>query len=136
MGAIAAKGTVFSGEGTGSRFVGIAWARKQIREKLGFDPYLGTLNVRLQESDARVLRKVLGALIGIEITPEKGFFQARCFKALVTGKVEAAIVLPEKSGYPSDVLEVIAPVCLRRVLSLEDGDEVEITVFLDTQIKA
>ena len=37
--------------------------------------------------------------------------------------------LPQIPGYPSTQLEIIAPVNLRKALSLKDGDELE--VFLD-----
>ena len=45
-------GTVFSGEGNGKKFVDLPWVKQQIEEKLGFSPYLGTLNLRLTEKDA------------------------------------------------------------------------------------
>jgi len=126
-----AKGIVFSGEGVASQFVGIAWVKKQIKEKLGFDPCLGTLNVRLPEREAELLERFLKNCEGIEITPAKGFFRARCFKALIMNRIRGAVVIPEKPNYQSNVLEIIAPVCLRKALSLVDSDEVEITIFLD-----
>ena len=41
------EGTVFSGEGRGKKFVELPWFKRQVEEKLGFSPYLGTLNIRL-----------------------------------------------------------------------------------------
>ncbi|MDH5447582.1 MAG: CTP-dependent riboflavin kinase [Candidatus Bathyarchaeota archaeon] len=136
MNSVKVKGVVFSGEKVGSRFIGIAWAKKQIRKKLGFDPYVGTLNIRLPEREAKLLRETLQDFEGIEITPAKGFFQARCFNILIMNKIKGAIVIPEKPDYPSNVLEIIAPTCLRKALSLTDSNEVEITVFLEVDIKA
>jgi len=136
MNTIKAKGTVFSGENVGNRFIGIAWAKKQIREKLGFDPYIGTLNVRLSEKEAKHLKKTLQDSKGIKITPAKGFFKARCFNILIMSKIKGAIIIPEKPDYPPNVLEIIAPTCLRKALLLTDSNEVEITIFLETNIKA
>ncbi|MFQ6068264.1 MAG: DUF120 domain-containing protein [Candidatus Bathyarchaeia archaeon] len=129
---VKAKGRVFTGEGVGNQFVRVVWARKQIKEKLGFDPYLGTLNIRLSERKAKLLKKTLENLKGIEIIPAKGFFRARCFNALIMNKIKGAIVIPEKPGYPSNVLEIIAPIYLREALSLKDNDDVEIMIFLGT----
>jgi len=136
MNTVKVKGVVFSGEETGSQFVGISWAKKQIKKKLGFDPYLGTLNIRLSKKDVKLLERILKDLKGIEIIPAKGFFRAHCFNVLIMNKIKGAIVLPEKPDYPSNVLEIIAPVCLRKALSVADGDKVEIAIFLGTNIKA
>ena len=135
MNTVTVKGTVFNGEGVGSQFIGIAWARKQIQEKLSFDPYLGTLNIRLTEREAKPLRKTLKKFEGVRITPKKGFFQAQCFKALIMNKIKGAIIIPQKPNYPSDVLEIIASIHLRKTLILKDNDEIEITIFLETNIK-
>lgn len=129
MNTFTARGILFEGQGAGSRFVGIPWAKKQFREKLGFDPYLGTLNIRLAEEAAEELEKALEEFEGIEIIPVKGFFPARCFNVLIMNKVKGAIVVPNIPTYPSNVLEIIAPVNLRSLLSLKNGDDVEITIF-------
>ena len=129
MDSMTLKGMVFSGEGVGADFLEISWARRQIQEKLGFDAYLGTLNIRISNKRARLLGRALKNSEGIEIVPAKGFLRARCFKTLVMNKVEGAVVIPTKPDYPSNVLEIIAPTSLRKELSLEDNDEVEIKVI-------
>ncbi len=136
MSTIIVKGVIFTGEGIGSQFVEIAWARKQIKEKLGFDPYLGTLNVNLSDKEAKLFKRILKDLESIRITPAEGFFRAHCFEAMIMNKVKGGIVIPEKPGYPSNVLEVIAPVYLRKALSLKDGDEVEVAIFSNNNIRA
>ncbi len=129
MKTVTIRGNLFSGEGIGRKFVRISWVQKQIEEKLGFKPYPGTLNLCVEESEARKLGRALSGNEGIKIIPEKGFFSARCFKALVMNQVEGAIVIPEKPNYSPDVLEILAPISLREKLLLTDGDEVEVTVF-------
>ena len=42
--------------------------------------------------------------------------------------MKGAVVRPERSSYPSTLLEIIAPVNLREALSLSDGDEVEMVL--------
>lgn len=126
------KGTVFSGEGAGARFIGIPWVRDQIRKKLHFDPYLGTLNLRLADEEAESLRENLRCEKGVEIVPEKGFYRALCFQVVISDKINGCVVVPEKPNYPLDVLEIIASTCLRRELSLNNGDKVEVTLVLET----
>jgi riboflavin kinase len=122
------KGNVFSGHKGGKLFVNLPWVREQMDEKLGFNPYAGTLNLRLPNETA--LDRLREAN-GIKIVPEKGYSEGKCFKALVNGKVEGAVVLPDVPDYPLDLLEVLAPVNLREKFGLEDGMEVIVTVILE-----
>jgi len=125
---ITLRGRVFSGGGKGSLFVNLPWAKKQFKEKLGFSPYSGTLNLQLtSKTGTENLRKAEG----IKIEPKEGFHSGRCFKALVMKKVWGAIVMPDVQGYQPDLLELLAPVNLRKTLELKDGMEVEVTVWLE-----
>ena len=122
---IVLKGKVFSGGKRGRLFVDLPWVKKQINEKLGFNPYIGTLNLRLPNKT--VLDRLREA-DGIIIVPEKGYFEGKCFKALVNGKIEGAVVLPDVPDYPPDLLEILAPVNLRKKFGLKDGMVVEVSI--------
>jgi CTP-dependent riboflavin kinase len=41
-----------SGEGRGSDFTQLDWSRRQFIEKLGIDPYPGTLNLVVDDADS------------------------------------------------------------------------------------
>ncbi len=120
------KGTVFSGNGEGRKFIQLPWVKRQIQEKLGFTPYAGTLNIRLAEDNIKQ-KKLLQDAKGIEVYPERGYFKGLLIKAKI-GSLECAIVVPQVPNYPSNVLEVIAPVYLRERLKIADGSEVAVTV--------
>src|SRR2546425_8945211 len=45
------QGTVASGTGQGAHFMRLEWVRAAVRAAVGFDPYPGTLNLRLGEAD-------------------------------------------------------------------------------------
>jgi len=120
------NGTVFSGGGNGKKFLELPWVKQQIREKLGFTPYTGTLNVKLNEKSVQQ-KKLLEEAPSMKICPVKGYCKGLLFKASI-GVVGCAIVLPEVAGYPKDLLEIIASVNLRKALLLEDGCEVTVAV--------
>lgn len=123
------RGRVSSGKGAGSLFVNLPWARRQFKEKLGFNPYPGTLNLQLSpRTDANRLRDVRK---GIKVTPPEGFYKGRCFKAQVMNKMRAAVIVPDIPGYPTNLLEILAPINLREALGLKDGKDVEVTVWLE-----
>jgi len=120
------KGTVFSGKGEGKKFIDLPWVKHQIQEKLGFAPYSGTLNIHLiKESTEK--KKLLAKAKQLEIIPERGYCRGLLIKAEV-GNLNCAIVVPQVLSYPIDVLEIIAPVCLRERYKLADCSSVTVTV--------
>lgn len=120
------KGTVFSGTGQGKKFIDLLWVKQQIEEKHGFSPYSGTLNIHLTKESAEK-KILLENDKGIEVEPQVGYYPGILFKACIDA-LDCAVVIPKVPNYPSDVLEVIAPVCLRRHLKLVDGSLVIVTV--------
>jgi riboflavin kinase len=123
---ITLKGTIFSGIGEGKRFVALPWVKAQIEQKLGFTPYLGTLNLRLTKDSAEK-RKRLDTVEGFLIEPQTGYLPGVLFRASIEG-LECAVVLPRIPDYPEDVLEIIAPQYLRGKLGLVDGSMVAVVV--------
>ena len=128
------KGTVFTGLGEGAYYVTREGYRRQFVEKLGFEPYPGTLNLRITDPESLRARRELDYYPGIEIkgfeAEGRTFGAGKCFRALVNDEIEAAVVIAYRSHYGPSVLEVISPVYLRGKLGLEDGDEVKVKVFL------
>lgn len=127
------EGTVFTGLGEGAYYISKEDYRKQIVEKLGFEPYPGTLNVKLSNDYDIKTRMELDAYPAIEIkgfqNEDRSFGFVKCYPAVIGGKVKGALVTALRSHYDVSVLEIIAPVCLRRQLSLKDGGKVKVEVF-------
>ncbi len=131
-GTITIRGKVFSGVGEGRYYVSLDGYRKQFIEKLGFDPYPGTLNLKIPKEQLYFRRRLdeeEGILIEGFSTPDRTFGEVKAFRCKVDG-IEGAIVMPKRTHYPEDVLEVIAPVKLRDSLNLKDGDYVDVEVIL------
>ena len=119
---------MFTGTGEGKKYLELPWVKRQIEEKLGFTPYLGTLNLLLSKENAK-RRKLLETADAMKICPVEGYCSGILHKAHI-GELECGIVLPEVASYPQDYLEVIAADFLRANLQLEDGDEVTVTAYL------
>ncbi len=125
------SGVVSSGLGEGAFYMRQKGYKDQFRKKLWFEPYEGTLNLRIAGSDlARV--EVLRENPGIEISGfESGgrtFGGAKCFLATL-GHIDCAVIMPIRSHY-SEVLEVISKHYIRGALGIKDGDSVELIVQL------
>jgi riboflavin kinase len=122
------EGAVLSGVGEGAYFLGLGWVQDAIRRIAGFEPFPGTLNVRLLDTAALVRWRELRKS-GAALTPsDPDACGARLLPALVAGRIPAAVVIPDVTRYEDAVLEVIAPVHLRTVLGLRDGDRVGLSV--------
>jgi riboflavin kinase len=123
------EGTVLSGVNEGAFFVGLGWVRDAVRRITGFDPYPGTLNVRLADTGALVRWRELRTRAGAPLAPtDPGACGGRLLPALVESQIPAAVVIPDVTRYGDEVLELIAPVRLRSALRLRDGDRVRLTI--------
>jgi CTP-dependent riboflavin kinase len=124
------SGRVFTGAGVAAGYTQLGWVGKQVREAFGFEPYPGTLNLRVEGAEGVEALAAVRAATGVALEPAPGNCAARCYSARVAGRQEAALVVPLVAGYPDDVLELLAPVRLREALGLRDGDPVEVEIGL------
>jgi riboflavin kinase, archaea type len=125
------NGTVFTGLSEGSYYMSLDGYKKQFISKLGFDPFPGTLNLRVSKEDLND-RKSLETYPFVYIegfaNEKRTYGPAKCFRATVNDEVKSAIVLPIRAHYGEDVVELIAPVSLRKRFKLKDGDRVSVRV--------
>ena len=124
------EGKVLKGLGEGKYYVNIPGYRKQFEEKLHFSPFPGTLNVQFTENSS-IFQNLLHEMPAVKVEGfndgERTFGGGKCYPVVVGG-IEAAVVAPERTHYPPDLIEIIAPVKLRDALELNDGDRVVIQV--------
>jgi riboflavin kinase len=121
------RGRVFSGLGEGGFYVSIY--SKEFKRALGFTPYPGTLNIRINGDVAEIKRCLESGGVRVEPPriPRVKLGAVRVYPAWLKG-VHVYVVRPDITVYKYDVLEVIANVYLRGLLGLSDGDEVEVEV--------
>ncbi len=144
---LALTGRVTSGMGEGRHYISLSGYMEQFRERLGYEPYPGTLNVELTEAGVRA-RGRLGSLSGVPIDgwedEDRTFGPATCYAATVersaadadgdgtdegASTVESAhVIVPDRTHHDETELELVAPERLRDALGLEDGDEVTVRV--------
>lgn len=130
---ITLEGTVFTGLGEGAYYIAKDKYRKQFIEKLGFDPYPGTLNIKLTTDYDVQARNELEAYPAIEVegfrSEDRTFGLVKCYPIMIENKVKGALISALRSHYDASVLEIIAPLCLRKHLNLKDGIKVKVEVL-------
>jgi riboflavin kinase len=130
------EGVVADGIGEGSYFVSLDGYQEQFVEKIGYEPFPGTLNIELEPESIQLNSRLERAdSILIESwTNEKNqtFGPVYCHPGIL--RTEGSeyepvhIIKPEHSRYDNDIAEIIAPDKLRDALELETGHQVTISV--------
>jgi len=127
------EGTVFTGLGEGAYYISREHYKKQFIEKLGFDPYPGTLNLKLTTDYDIKTHDELEAYPAIEVggfkSEDRTFGSVKCYPVIIDNKEKGALISALRSHYDASVLELIAPVPLRRQLILRDGHKVKVEVL-------
>ncbi|HKU49168.1 MAG TPA: DUF120 domain-containing protein [Nitrososphaera sp.] len=132
------EGNVVSGMGEGAYYMSLEGYRKQFREKLGFEPYPGTLNVKLTDQLFMNARRELGmhppsAYVEGFSDGTRTYGWVKCYKARLNDSnavAEAAVLVLERTHYDDGMLEVISPVPIKSVLGIENGDRIKVQVEL------
>jgi CTP-dependent riboflavin kinase len=124
-------GRLATGRGRGKRFTQLDWAREQFLDKLGIEPFPGTINLIVDDSESMKVWNRLKGTPGVRIdNPNDGPHDcdARCYPVSIEGQIDGAIVLPEVAGYSPLQIEVIAAERVRDVLGIEDGDSLRLEI--------
>lgn len=115
------QGKLISGTGKGSYFVSMY--SELMEKKLGFIPFPGTLNLRMEIIPQFNKTKKI-------ILKKEGFGDVDCYPVTVWNRFlrnhfKGYLLRPHKTIHPENIIEIIALVSLRQELSLTDGDEVQ-----------
>jgi CTP-dependent riboflavin kinase len=125
-------GKIIGGDGKGAFFTQLDWVQKQCREKLGFKPFPGTLNLAVDDKKvpliATLCQKYGSTLVP---PPDVNFCTGHVYPASIMG-VTGAIVAPagDVKVHADKIIELIAPTSLKDALDAEDGDEIMLVITL------
>lgn len=123
-------GTVITGKGEGHAYIARPGYRRQFRQRFNMQPFPGTLNLQVHDENIERFRSLQTQqavhLSGFAVQGQT-FGAVTCYPCVVNDTVEGVVVIPEKSVY-TDVMEIVADVCLRDALDLHDGDRVTVTI--------
>ena len=130
-GEIGITGKLVDGLRDGKYYMSLIEYRKQFEKKLGFKPYPGTLNIRLNAEDETVkdqIKRIDGIPIQGFVKKDRVYGSLKCVRCRIN-QIEGSIIIPERSHYGSEIIELISPFELRKKLKLINGDEVFVEVL-------
>ena len=130
------KGTLVSGMGEGAYYMGLKGYTKQFISKIGYVPFPGTLNVRLDKKIHQESIKQFETLDGIKIKSfsdgKRTYGWVKCFSAKLNNSINCQLIILERTHHDDSVIELISKTCLRKNAKLKDGSKVSIKIVIDS----
>ena len=126
------SGSVISGLGEGAYYMSLKGYTKQFKTKIGYIPFPGTLNIKLnQQRDSQIVQQ-LADLDGIMIDPfsdgKRTYGWVKCFHATLNDSVKCELIRLERTHHDNSVIELISKNNLRKTTRLKTGSKVTIKI--------
>ena len=128
--AIELSGKIVSGLGEGRYYLSIRSYTKQFEELLGFTPYPGTLNVKLDDKSAAArvrLNNRTPIYISSFKTSNRTYGGIKCYIGSI-GRIDGAVIVPDRSHYHNDIIETVAPVSIKETLNINNGHVIKVVI--------
>ncbi|MBI5228022.1 CTP-dependent riboflavin kinase [Candidatus Micrarchaeota archaeon] len=124
------SGTIVTGLGEGKYYLSMSGYKNQIKEKLGFNAFEGTLNVKIDEKDLwkkQYVLKLEPILIPGFIDKKRTYGDLFVYKCLAFDH-ECALIIPLRTHHGPEIMELISPDHIRKKYHKKDGDRVRVRV--------
>jgi riboflavin kinase len=130
------EGTLISGMGEGAYYMGLKGYSKQFKSKIGYVPFPGTFNVRLDQKIHQESIKQFETLDGIKIKSfsdgKRTYGWVKCFSAKLNNTINCQLIILERTHHDDSVIELISKVCLRKNSKFKDGSKVSIKIEINS----
>lgn len=125
---IVINGVVTHGFGEGAFFMSMQHYKKQIKKRLGFNAYPGTLNLKVGKRQAGLLEKLFPIKIEGFKSGKKAFGGASCYRAK-TKNINGYVIVPQLTRHKNNIIEFIAPIHIKSKLNIKEGDKIQIELI-------
>jgi riboflavin kinase len=127
-------GEVIEGMHEGGYYVAIKGYYDQFKLKLGFEPYKGTLNLKLSDTNNEILREKLKNITPVIIDgfkdQDRAYGPVKCYDVYISrfddknNVRKAAILDIQRTHHQKNIIEILAKPYLRDYFNLHDGDKI------------
>jgi riboflavin kinase, archaea type len=128
------EGQIITGMGEGAYYMSLNGYKKQFKEKLGYEPYPGTLNIKLNSMSFIEAKKEMLKYPSINIDgfsdQSRTFGWVKCYPAYINDSINinSSILILERTHYDDSIIEIIAPFSVKEQFSLKNGDYIKLKV--------
>lgn len=134
------EGHIITGMGEGAYYMSLNGYKKQFKEKLGYEPYPGTLNIKLNsmlfiEAKKEMLRYPSINIEGFS-DQSRTYGWVKCYPSYINDSmnINSSILILERTHYDDSILEIIAPFSIKEQFSLKNGDYIKLKVNTNNPI--
>jgi riboflavin kinase len=121
-------GKIQSGLKEGKYYISLPGYQQQFKKFFGKKVFAGTLNLKVNEFELKdFLQEKKKFFIEGFSGNKRSFGPAFLFKVKLNNSVDAAIIIPERTNHPEDIIEIISPFFLRKKLKLKDNDMLSVS---------
>ncbi len=118
-------GTITSGLGEGAYYMSLKEYVLQFKDKIGYTPYPGTLNIKLEDVSGSKMLNMLttrepDAVIDGFSDGKRTYGWVKCYKCTIHAK-KCHLVRLERTHHKEGLAEIISETNLRRVCKLDHG---------------
>jgi len=128
------SGSVISGLGEGAYYMSLNGYTKQFKIKIGYVPFPGTLNIKLNQLQANQIIQQLDDLDSIIIDPfsdgKRTFGWVKCFPATLNNSIKCELIRLERTHHDNSVIELISKNNLRKTARLKAGSKVMLKIHV------
>lgn len=134
------EGHIITGMGEGAYYMSLDGYKKQFKEKLGYEPYPGTLNIKLNSMLFVEAKKEMLKYPSINIEgfsdQSRTFGWVKCYPASINDSknINSSILILERTHYDDSIIELIAPFSIKEQFSLKNGDYVKLKVNINNPL--
>jgi riboflavin kinase len=128
------SGTLVSGMGEGAYYMSLKGYTKQFSTKIGYVPFPGTLNIKLDKKEHVEALRQLNSFEGIRIDGfsdgKRTYGWVKCYHCTLNGKIGCELILLERTHHDNSIVELISETDIRKKIGLKNGSKVTIRIPL------
>jgi len=129
------RGKIVSGMGEGAYYMSLKEYSKQFKLKLGYIPFPGTLNVRLDDEKYIQAISDLSQHAGIKIDSfsdgKRTFGWVKCFSGRINNKINCELIILERTHHDKSIIEFISKNYIRKSLNVRGNSSINIKIPIE-----
>ena len=127
------KGKLVSGMGEGAYYMSLKGYTKQFKSKIGYIPFPGTFNVKLDKQEYVETIKQFDTLDGLKVDGfsdgKRTYGWVKCFAGKINS-VDCQLIRLERTHHDPSVIELISKHSIRKSAKLSDNSKVTIKISI------
>jgi len=130
------QGVIVSGMGEGAYYMSLNGYTKQFKSKIGYVPFPGTLNVKLNQKEhveaIRQFDDFDGQKINSFSDGKRTYGWVKCFPAKLNKTTNCQLIRLERTHYDNSIIELISENNICKTKKLKIGSQVSIKIMITT----